>query len=132
MQRLNAKLAGLIRKHNPEDKENKLILSQFSRGHLYGEFKNGVSVGGQIAYVRLFLVLAIGILLIACINFMNLSTARSENRAREVGVRKVVGASRFSLVWQFMGRITFDVVHLFCGGATGYARIYRFLQRDDA
>jgi putative ABC transport system permease protein len=103
MQRLNAKLAGLIRKHNPEDKENKLILSQFSRGHLYGEFKNGVSVGGQIAYVRLFLVLAIGILLIACINFMNLSTARSENRAREVGVRKVVGASRFSLVWQFMG-----------------------------
>nr|WP_294948182.1 ABC transporter permease [uncultured Mucilaginibacter sp.] len=101
--RLNKKLAGLFQKYIPEDKENKFTLFQYSRTHLYSDFKNGISVGGQIKYVRLFLILAIGILLIACINFMNLSTARSENRAREVGVRKVVGASRFSLVWQFMG-----------------------------
>ena len=101
---LNRKLSGLITKYNPQDKENKLFLYQFSKQHLYGEFKNGVSTGGGgIAYVRLFLLLAIGILLIACINFMNLSTARSETRAREVGVRKVVGARRISIISQFMG-----------------------------
>ena len=77
---------------------------QFSKQHLYGKFKNGVSTGGGvIEYVRLFMFLAIGILLIACINFMNLSTARSESRAREVGVRKVVGARRISIIQQFMG-----------------------------
>ncbi|MEO7214287.1 FtsX-like permease family protein [Mucilaginibacter sp.] len=126
IKKLNAKLAGLITKNNPEDKENKLMLSQFSRGHLYSEFKNGVSVGGAISYVRLFLMLAIGILLIACINFMNLSTARSENRAREVGVRKVVGASRFSIIWQFMGEsllmacISFVVALLIIGASLDY------------
>jgi ABC-type antimicrobial peptide transport system permease subunit len=103
IKQLNAKLSGLIAKYNPQNKENKLFLYQFSKQHLYGEFKNGVSTGGGvIEYVRLFMFLAIGILLIACINFMNLSTARSENRAREVGVRKVVGASRFAIIRQFM------------------------------
>ncbi|RFZ84483.1 ABC transporter permease [Mucilaginibacter terrenus] len=101
--RLNAKLAGTIEKYNSADKENKLFLYPFERLHLYSEFKNGVSVGGAIQYVRLFMFLALGILLIACINFMNLSTARSENRAREVGVRKVVGARRFAIVKQFLG-----------------------------
>ena len=61
-----------------------------------------MSVGGRIEYVRLFSLLAIGILIIACINFMILSTARSELRAREVGVRKAVGAQRFSLIQQFL------------------------------
>ncbi|AMR33274.1 hypothetical protein A0256_18530 [Mucilaginibacter sp. PAMC 26640] len=103
IQKLNVKMAGLIVKNNPDDKENKLSLFQYSRLHLHSEFKNGVNVGGAIAYVRLFLCLAIGILLIACINFMNLSTARSERRAREVGVRKVVGASRFAIIQQFFG-----------------------------
>jgi len=102
--RLNNKLSGLIAKYNPSDKENKLFLYQFSKQHLYSQFKNGVPTGGGgIEYVRLFMFLAIGILLIACINFMNLSTARSESRAREVGVRKVVGARRVSIIQQFMG-----------------------------
>lgn len=101
--KLNTKLAGTIAKHDPNNKENKLFLYPYHRVHLYGEFKNGKSVGGAIQYVRLFMFLALGILLIACINFMNLSTARSENRAREVGVRKVVGARRFALIKQFMG-----------------------------
>ncbi|TSD66910.1 FtsX-like permease family protein [Inquilinus sp. KBS0705] len=101
---LNKKLAGLVGKYNPANKENKLSLYQYSRQHLYFDFKNGMPTGsGAIQYVRLFMFLAIGILLIACINFMNLSTARSENRSREVGVRKVVGASRFSIIQQFMG-----------------------------
>jgi putative ABC transport system permease protein len=104
LDQLNQKLHGFITKFNPSDKETSFFLYQFSKQHLYGEFKNGVSTGGGvIEYVRLFMFLAIGILLIACINFMNLSTARSENRAREVGVRKVVGARRISIIQQFMG-----------------------------
>ncbi|UFH54207.1 ABC transporter permease [Spirosoma sp. KNUC1025] len=70
--------------------------------HLYGEYKNGKPVGGRIEYVRVFAIVALFILLIACINFMNLATARSSTRAKEVGVRKVVGALRSSLVGQFL------------------------------
>lgn len=100
---VNAKLKGIIARYDPDNKENTIFLYNFTKMHLYGNFKNGVSVGGAIDYVRLFLFLAIGILLIACINFMNLSTARSGRRAREVGVRKAIGANRFALVQQFMG-----------------------------
>jgi putative ABC transport system permease protein len=72
--------------------------------YLRSEFDNGVQTGGgAITYIRLFTVIAWIILLIACINFMNLATARSEKRAREVGVRKVMGAGRQNLVFQFMG-----------------------------
>ena len=69
---------------------------------LRDEFTNGVQSGGRIEYVRLFTFIAVIILLIACINFMNLSTARSEKRAREVGVRKVLGAVRSKLIFQFI------------------------------
>lgn len=99
----NAKIAGLLRQYDPSDKEIQLFLFPFARLHLYNEFKNGVNTGGRIGYVRLFLVLAIGILLIACINFMNLSTARSAKRAREVGVRKTMGARRGALIGEFLG-----------------------------
>ena len=72
--------------------------------HLYDEFENGKQTGGgRIEYVRLFSIIAWIILLIACINFMNLATARSEKRAREVGVRKVLGAGKKSLIFQFIG-----------------------------
>ena len=70
--------------------------------HLYGHFTNGIADGGQIEQVRIFIILALGILAIACINFMNLSTARSQKRAKEVGIRKTIGASRGSLVMQFL------------------------------
>ncbi|WP_069659081.1 ABC transporter permease [Arcticibacter eurypsychrophilus] len=100
---LNKKLKGLIGRYDPDNKENSIFLYDFTRMHLYSDFKNGVNTGGAIDYVRLFLFLAIGILAIACINFMNLSTARSARRAREVGVRKVMGADRFTLIQQFMG-----------------------------
>jgi len=99
---LNKKIKNTIARYNPENKENTLFLYSFTKYHLYSTFKNGVNVGGRINSVELFLFLAIGILLTACINFMNLSTARSERRAREVGVRKAIGAARFSLVLQFM------------------------------
>ncbi|MBD1392270.1 ABC transporter permease [Mucilaginibacter glaciei] len=100
---VNSKIAGLIGQHYTPDKNIRLFMYPFNRLHLYGEFKNGVSIGGNIEYVRLFLFLAIGILLVACINFMNLSTSRSQKRAREVGVRKAMGAQRISLIKQFMG-----------------------------
>ena len=70
--------------------------------HLYSEYKNGKSVGGRIEYVRIFSIVALFILLIACINFMNLATARASMRAKEIGVRKVVGALRSSLIGQFL------------------------------
>lgn len=99
----NGKIKDIIGQHFAADKNIKLFMCPFNRLHLYGEFKNGVNSGGSIAYVRLFLFLAIGILLIACINFMNLSTARSQRRAKEVGIRKAMGAQRLALVKQFMG-----------------------------
>lgn len=70
--------------------------------HLYSEFKNGKVAGGFIDYVRLFTIIGLFVLAIACINFMNLSTARSEKRAREVGVRKAIGSGRADLVYQFL------------------------------
>lgn len=78
-----------------------LFLHPMPKWHLYSEFKNGVSTGGRITIVWLFSVIGAFVLLIACINFMNLSTARSEKRAKEVGVRKVAGSLRGQLVRQF-------------------------------
>ncbi|MFX6019366.1 FtsX-like permease family protein, partial [Acinetobacter baumannii] len=67
----------------------------------------GVLDGGRIEYVILFSLVAVFILLIACINFMNLTTARSVKRAKEIGIRKVAGAIRFSLIRQFLGEAIF-------------------------
>ena len=73
-----------------------------SKWHLYSEFQNGVSVGGRIRFVRLFGIIGLFVLLLACINFMNLSTARSEKKAKEVGIRKAIGSLRSQLIGQFM------------------------------
>ena len=70
--------------------------------HLYTDFKNGYAVGGFIEYVKMFSIIGVLVLLIACINFMNLSTARSEKRAREVGIRKAIGSQRRDLIFQFL------------------------------
>jgi predicted permease len=80
-----------------------MFLFNMNDWRLHGDFKNGKQSGGRITYVRMFSLLAWIILLIACINFMNLATARSEKRAREVGVRKVMGADKRGLVMQFIG-----------------------------
>jgi putative ABC transport system permease protein len=78
-----------------------LFLQPMSKWHLYDEFKNGVNTGGRIQYVKLFALIGIFVLLLACINFMNLSTSRSQKRAREVGIRKAVGSLRSQLIGQF-------------------------------
>ena len=87
------------------DEGDKRISTYFgfpmSKWRLQSEFKDGKNTGGMIEYVRLFSIIAIIILLIACVNFMNLSTARSEKRAREVGVRKTLGSGKRQLVFQF-------------------------------
>jgi len=80
-----------------------LGIQRFDDIYLHSEFKNGQISGGRIEYVRLFSIVAIFILLIACINFMNLTTARSMKRAKEIGIRKVVGAIRIALIRQFIG-----------------------------
>ena len=96
----------ILDKFNTELKGSNRIelgLHKFDQYYLHTEFKNGYPAGGRIEYVRLFSLIAIFILLIACINFMNLTTARSVKRAKEIGVRKVMGALRALLIRQFIG-----------------------------
>jgi putative ABC transport system permease protein len=92
-----------LSKMSKEDKKYNpiLFLQPMSKWHLYSEFKNGINTGGAIQYVWLFGIIGIFVLLLACINFMNLSTARSEKRAKEVGIRKAVGSLRGQLIKQF-------------------------------
>jgi len=99
---LERKIAGVITEHAPQMK-TRIYLQPFSRIHLYSVFTGDVQGHGNITYVKIFSVVAMFIIFIACINFMNLTTARSGNRAREVGIRKVVGANRNSLIGQFFG-----------------------------
>ncbi|PWT97426.1 MAG: ABC transporter permease [Bacteroidetes bacterium] len=87
----------------PEEKRTKWVvfLHPMSKWNLYSEFKQGINTGGNIRYVWLFGIIGIFVLVLACINFMNLSTARSEKRAREVGIRKAIGSLRWQIVKQF-------------------------------
>ncbi|WPU93920.1 FtsX-like permease family protein [Mucilaginibacter sabulilitoris] len=78
-----------------------LFLHPMNKWHLYSEFKNGVITGGAIQFVWMFGIIGVFVLLLACINFMNLSTARSEKRAKEVGIRKAIGSLRRQLIGQF-------------------------------
>ncbi|GAA4454370.1 ABC transporter permease [Nibrella saemangeumensis] len=84
------------RRYKPE-----VFLHPMSKWHLYSDFKNGINIGGRIEFVWLFGLIGIFVLLLACINFMNLATARSEKRAKEVGIRKAVGSVRSQLINQF-------------------------------
>ncbi|WP_428235288.1 ABC transporter permease [Gracilimonas sp.] len=100
---LNSKIKDFIKQKDDDDSNVNLFVFPFADLYLYGQFEDGVQTGGRIDYVRLFTIVAIFILLIACINFMNLSTAKATKRAKEVGIRKSIGASQGSLIGQFIG-----------------------------
>jgi ABC-type antimicrobial peptide transport system permease subunit len=98
---VNKKIRNLPTSHISAWKEE-LFLNPLDQVHLYTEFEKFKPVGGPIEYVRIFGLIGIFVLLLACINFMNLSTARSEKRAREVGIRKTMGSMKWQLVSQFL------------------------------
>jgi predicted permease len=93
----------LVKNNNPKAPTAQVFLHHISKWRLHANFENGKNTGGMIEYVQLFTAIAIFVLIIACINFMNLATARSESRAREVGIRKSVGSRRKDLIFQFLG-----------------------------
>lgn len=100
---VNNKIRDITIRNSEGDEDTEVFLHSIKNWRLYSEFTNGKISGGRIEYVRLFGIIAGLILLIACINFMNLATARSEKRAKEVGIRKTIGAKRGSLISQFIG-----------------------------
>lgn len=98
---VNAKIVDFVKTKVP-DSNKTIFLKKYADQYLYGRYENGVEAGGRIEYVRLFSIIAVFILLIACINFMNLSTARASRRVKEVGIKKAVGASRPALIFQHL------------------------------
>lgn len=86
----------LVKTYKPE-----IFLHPMNKWHLYENFENGINVGGRIDHVWLFGIIGVFVLLLACINFMNLSTAQSEKKAKEVGIRKAIGSNRRQLISQF-------------------------------
>ena len=99
---LNDKIKNYL-KSKSQDSENTLFLQKYSDRYLYSRYENGQPSGGRIEYVRLFSIVALFILIIACINFMNLSTAKASGRLKEIGIKKAVGANRAVLIYQYLG-----------------------------
>lgn len=107
------KIRDLLPRHGEKDLPGELFLHALTDWRLHSNFENGKISGGMIEYVNMFTVIGIFILVIACINFMNLSTARSERRAREVGIRKSIGSARGDIIMQFLGESMFISVLAF-------------------
>jgi ABC-type antimicrobial peptide transport system permease subunit len=99
---LNSKITDYMKSRLTEANRT-LLLQQYSKAYLHGRFENGAQVGGRIEYVRLFSIVAIFILVIACVNFMNLSTAKASRKLKEVGLKKTFGARRSALIYQYFG-----------------------------
>lgn len=112
-QAFNGKIKNIVKRNAKRDDVWTHFLHPLDQWHLYTTFENGVATGGRIEVVKIFALIAMLILAIACINFMNLSTAGGERRAKEVGIRKTAGAAKASLVQQF---ITESFLYSFIAG----------------
>ena len=98
----NRKIADVVKRNGGEDQVS-LFVTPYSSKYLYNNYENGIQTGGRITYVKLFSIIALFILIIACINFMNLTTAKASRRIKEIGIKKAVGAQRNILIAQYMG-----------------------------
>lgn len=103
---IDLKIAALLKSKSSQSGIS-LFLRPFSDAYLYDKYENGVQAGGKIDYVKLFSIVAIFILIVACVNFMNLSTARASKRLKEIGIKKTVGADRRSLIIQYLTESVF-------------------------
>ncbi|HMV08020.1 MAG TPA: ABC transporter permease [Cyclobacteriaceae bacterium] len=123
---INAMVDKITLQQDPKAKSDEInfYLQPFAEHYLNSTFENGLPAGGRIKYVQIFSVVAIFILVIACINFMNMATAKAVNRAKEVGVRKVIGAQRKSLIFQFIGE---SISISFISMALAIAMVYLLL-----
>ncbi|MDO1501722.1 ABC transporter permease [Winogradskyella maritima] len=119
---LNDKIAKFLTTKLKDRDNFELFTQQFSSTYLNDTYENGVLVGGRIFYVRLFAFIALFILIIACINFMNLATAQASKRIKEIGIKKVVGGRKRGLIFQFLGESIFLTIL-----ATLFACILSFL-----
>lgn len=98
----NEKIRPYLQSKTQWKEQSEIFVQQYKKKYLHGEFENGVNVGGRISYVRMFSLIALFILIIACINFMNLSTAQASKKMKEIGVKKAIGATRKNLMIQFL------------------------------
>lgn len=101
LSQFNNKIKTLIKRKTNQENIT-LFARRYSDAYLYGNYENGVQAGGRIEYVKLFSIIAIFILLIACINYVNLSTVKSSGRLKEIGIKKVIGADRKTLIIQYL------------------------------
>jgi putative ABC transport system permease protein len=125
MTAVQKKINDIKYQHAPNDKKISTYFTfPMSKWRLYSDFKDGKNTGGMIEYVRMFTIIAIIILLIACVNFMNLSTARSEKRAKEVGIRKTLGSGKNRLIMQFFFE---SIILAFISFALSILTVYLFL-----
>jgi len=121
----NEKIKDLVRTKTENQATHRTpFIAKYSDRYLYNNYENGVQSGGRIEYVQLFSIVAIFILLIACINFMNLSTARASRRNKEVGIKKAIGAQRQSLVFQYLSE---SILMTFLALITGLILVQLFL-----
>ncbi|MEM6894590.1 MAG: ABC transporter permease [Bacteroidota bacterium] len=118
---VNKKISKALYQHVPEGTKQsnpEVFVHPMKDWHLKSSFKNGQSTGGAIKYVRMFGIIGIFVLMLACVNFMNLATARAQKRAKEVGIRKTVGSDQYRLIVQFMFEsilVTFFAFTIACG-----------------
>ncbi len=98
----NAKIKGLLKEKN-KNATSTVFAQPYADRYLNGSYENGIPSGGRIEYVKLFSIIAIVILAIACVNFMNLSTAKASRRIKEVGIKKAMGAARYTLIFHYLG-----------------------------